>query len=176
VAPSAAETASAWIELAPRAALVWGPLVVAALMLWPVQRTWRAWRQAADRRSVALLVALGCTALFVAAPLLLSADTATSRVRVSPTGVEVTRLGDVRTRLDFADLSRVDVGEDASLGPLTPGRWRSYVRLTGHTSTGERVKVLVTTARVSSLDPLLAALEPVLADRPELSATRGRQG
>ncbi|RYC11136.1 hypothetical protein [Nocardioides zhouii] len=171
--PSAAEHSSAWVALEPRLALVVGSLVVAALCAWPTWRTWRAWRTARDRRGLALLTAVGCTLLLVGAPLALAADAGTSGVRVSDTRIETTRLGDVRTGLDFADLTSVEVGQKGSLGPLTPGWSDDYVRLTGRTPTGDRVAVEVTTARVTSLQPLLDRLEPVVRDRPELSTTWG---
>ena len=171
--PSAAEAPSAWVELEPRLALVWGSLVVAALCAWPVWRTWRAWRTAQERRGVALLTAVGCSLLFVGAPLALAADAGTSGVRVSDSRVETTRLGRPVTGIDFADLTSVELGHSGSLGPLTPGRWDDRVVLTGRTPSGERVQVVVTTARVASLRPLLDALEPVVRERPELSTTWG---
>ena len=173
MAPSAAEVSTAWVELEPNQALVWGSLVVAALCTWPVWRTWRAWRTAHEHRGRALLTALGCSALFVGAPLALAADAGTSGVRVSDTRVETTRLGRPVTGLDFADLTSVELGRSGSLGPLTPGRWEDRVVLTGRTPSGDPVRVEVSTTRVASLRPLLDALEPVVRERPELSTTWG---
>ncbi|MBL0746560.1 hypothetical protein [Nocardioides baculatus] len=174
MAPSAAEASSTWVELEPRTALVAGCLLVAALCAWPVWRTWRAWRSTHDRRGLALLTAIGCTLIFVGAPLALAADAGTSGVRVSGTRVETTRFGEPRTGVDLADLTSVEVGCEGSLGPLTPGRWDHYVRLTGSTPSGGRIEIEVTTARFESLQPLLDALEPVVRERPGLSTTWGR--
>jgi hypothetical protein len=170
------DPATGWVELDPRAALVWGPLLVAALLAWPVTWVWRAWRRAARPRARALATAVLATVLFVVAPAALALDTAATRYRVSATVVEVSWLGRVQSRLDFADLTRVEVGRRGSLGPLTPGRWEDYVRLTGRSAGGEEVVVLVTGARVRSLDPLVVALGPVLEDRPELTTTPGDVG
>ncbi|WP_157559109.1 hypothetical protein [Nocardioides sp. Soil774] len=157
--------------LEPRTSLVWACLLVAALMVWPVLRTWQAWHTSTARRSMALLTAGGCSLLFVGAPLALAADVATSGVRVSGERVETTRLGRTRTAIDFADLTGVERGHEGSLGPLTPSAWDDYVRLTGRTPSGASVELEVTTARFESLQPLLAALGPVVRDRPELSTT-----
>lgn len=171
MAPSAAEGSSSWVELEPRAALAVGCLLVAAACAWPVWRTWRAWRASGHRRGLALATAIGCTLLFLGAPLALATDVGTMGVRVSDTRVETTRLGEPRTGLDFADLTSVEVGREGSLGPLTPGRWDRYVRLAGRTTSGGHAEIEVTSARFTSLQPLLDALEPVVRDRPELSTT-----
>ena len=68
----------------------------------------------------------------------------------------------------FDDLIEVRPGRDASVGAATPELWNKAVTLIGRTTEGKRRGLKVTAQTVESIDPLLVALAPVVARRPEL--------
>lgn len=89
-------------------------------------------------------------------------------IAVSRDRVVVRRGGrDVRT-FAFDELIEVRPGRDASVGAATPEFWNKSVSLIGRTTDGKRRGLKVTAQTVESIDPLLLALAPVVARRPEL--------
>lgn len=74
---------------------------------------------------------------------------------------------EVRT-FAFADLIEVRPEVDGSAGAATPEFWNKAVTLIGRTTAGKRRGLKVTAQTVESIDPLLVALAPVVAGRPEL--------
>ncbi|MBC2932205.1 hypothetical protein [Nocardioides sp. zg-1228] len=74
---------------------------------------------------------------------------------------------EVRT-FAFDDLTEVRPGVDGSAGGATPELWNKSVTLLGRTTAGRRRGLKVTAQTVESIDPLLLALAPVVARRPEL--------
>lgn len=74
---------------------------------------------------------------------------------------------EVRT-FAFDDLIEVRPGIDGSAGAATPEFWNKSVTLIGRTTAGKRRGLKVTAQTVESIDPLLLALAPVVARRPEL--------
>lgn len=74
---------------------------------------------------------------------------------------------EVRT-FAFDDLVEVRPTVDGSAGAATPEFWNKAVTLIGRTTDGRRRGLKVTAQTVESIDPLLLALAPVVAQRPEL--------
>lgn len=74
---------------------------------------------------------------------------------------------DVRT-FAFDDLIEIRPGVDGSAGAATPEFWNKSVTLLGRTTDGKRRGLKVSAQTVESIDPLLVALAPVVARRPEL--------
>ncbi|KRE94245.1 hypothetical protein ASG76_12780 [Nocardioides sp. Soil774] len=81
----------------------------------------------------------------------------------------VVRRGEREVRsFAFDDLIEVRPGRDASVGAATPEFWNKSVTLIGRTTAGRRRGLKVTAQTVESIDPLLVALAPVVARRPDL--------
>jgi hypothetical protein len=74
---------------------------------------------------------------------------------------------EVRT-FAFDDLVEVRPSVDGSAGAATPEFWNKAVTLVGRTTDGRRRGLKVTAQTVESIDPLLLALAPVVARRPDL--------
>ena len=68
----------------------------------------------------------------------------------------------------FDDLIEVRPGIDGSAGAATPEFWNRSITLIGRTTAGRRRGLKVTAQTVESIDPLLLALAPIVARRPEL--------
>jgi hypothetical protein len=81
----------------------------------------------------------------------------------------VVRRGDSEVRtFRFDDLTEIRPGVDGSAGAATPEFWNKSVTLLGRTSEGRHRGLKVSAQTVESIDPLLLALAPVVADRPDL--------
>ena len=81
----------------------------------------------------------------------------------------VVRRGEREVRsLPYDTLTEVRPGVDGSAGAATPEFWNKSVTLVGRTSEGRRRGFKVSAQTVESIDPLLLALAPVVARRPEL--------
>ncbi|RYC11137.1 hypothetical protein [Nocardioides zhouii] len=74
---------------------------------------------------------------------------------------------EVRT-FAFDDLIEIRPGVDGSAGAATPEFWNKSVTLLGRTSDGKRRGLKVSAQTVESIDPLLLALAPAVARRPDL--------
>lgn len=89
-------------------------------------------------------------------------------VVVHPDRVVVRRgAREVRT-FAFDELTEVRPGVDGSAGAATPEFWNKSVTLLGRTTDGRRRGLKVSAQTVESIDPLLLALAPVVARRPDL--------
>ncbi|MDR7252987.1 hypothetical protein J2X46_001972 [Nocardioides sp. BE266] len=89
-------------------------------------------------------------------------------IEVHPDRVVVRRRGrEVRT-FAYDDLVDVRPGIDGSAGAATPEVWNKSVTLIGRTTARKRRGLKVTAQTVESIDPLLLALAPVVARKPEL--------
>lgn len=81
----------------------------------------------------------------------------------------VVRRGEREVRaFAYDDLIEVRPSVDGSAGAATPEFWNKAVTLIGRTTEGKRRGLKVTAQTVESIDPLLAALAPVVAARPDL--------
>lgn len=107
-------------------------------------------------------------ALMVALPLWAVWFSRGRTIAVHPDRVVVRRgEREVRT-FAFADLTEVRPATDASPGAATPELWNKSVMLLGQTTDGKRRGLKVTAQTVESIDPLVLALAPVVARRPDL--------
>ena len=87
---------------------------------------------------------------------------------VHPDRVVVRRGERVVRTFAFDDLIEVHPGIDGSVGAATPEFWNKAVTLVGRTTAGKRRGLKVTAQTVETIDPLLVALAPVVARRPDL--------
>ena len=90
------------------------------------------------------------------------------RIVVGPHSVLVQRGTRVVREFRYDDLTEVRPAYDGSAGGATLELLNRSVVLVGTTTAGKRRGLKVTELTVTSIDPLLRALVPVLAERPEL--------
>lgn len=80
----------------------------------------------------------------------------------------VTRRGRTVREFPYAELIEVRPAFEGSAGAATPEFWNKTIFLIGRTPQGKRRGVKVSSQLVESIDPLLVALAPEIARRPEL--------
>lgn len=155
-------------ELPPRRILAWGSLVVAVVFLPVPFLTWQAGSSGEVGRGVAAGIAAGVALLFVVAPLWAAWRLFRQRTFVSPEAVTLCFGTRVSRQLRFDDLTEVRAIVEGSLGSATPEIWNKAVILYGAGPDGRRSGIKVTRQQVTTIDPLLVALEPVVGARPDL--------
>lgn len=106
--------------------------------------------------------------MFLALPAWAAWTLLTRRIVVHRDRVAVLRGERVVRELAFADLTEVRPGMDGSSGAATPEMFNKSVTLQGRTLEGRRRGLKVSALTVESIDPLLRALAPEVARRPEL--------
>ena len=123
------------------------------------------WLDGGDHRA---LLTAGLALVMVVLPLWAVWWTHGRTIVVHPDRV-VVRRGDREVRsFAFDDLTEVRPGVDGSAGAATPEFWNRSVTLLGRTSDGKRRGLKVSAQTVESIDPLLLALAPEVARRPDL--------
>lgn len=161
-------------ELPRRPLLVRGCLVAAVFFAWPTFLALRAAATADEGGTAAGAWALGLAMLLLVVVLPLVAARFFSRWHIFVSGDAVSAvLGDrVRTRLDFADVERVTIGQSAGLGL----GHNTSVTMVGHDPSGRPVTVVVTRTLVATLEPLLTRLDQEARSRPGILTDDQRAG
>lgn len=159
-------------ELPRRGLLVWGCVAGAVFFAWPTLLALRAATsvEGAGPAAGAWALALGMLLLVVVLPLLAARFLSRLRVVVSEDAVSAL-LGDrVRTRLRFADVTSVSVGQSGGLGLGS----NTSLTLTGTDPQGAPATVVASRALVTSLRPLLERTAREVGRRPGILAADQR--
>ncbi|MBB6627879.1 hypothetical protein H5V45_11175 [Nocardioides sp. KIGAM211] len=154
--------------LPPRHLLAWASLGLAAFFSYPLVQVVRAGQRgempALAAAGIAALIAL----LFVIGPLWAAQHLLRLRIAVSREHLTTYLGGRLHHRLALAELTEVRPVVDGSVGALTPEAWNPAVWLIGPDQHGRRRALKITLQRVTTMAPLLEALRPVVAARPDL--------